>query len=105
MVNSFHDERPRSQASAKPYDLDAVRHVVELMEDSKPEAVFDYVADLHPADVARLLIHTPFDIARRLFQGLSLERAAETLTELDDDFRKRLLEAMVPGKIKAMLDG
>jgi magnesium transporter len=75
-----------------------------LIEGGQRGAVFDYVTDLHPADIARLLTHLPFDAAQRLFQWLPLEQAGDTLAELDDDFRAELLKAVVPARIKAMLD-
>lgn len=97
------DESPRVPGLLE-VDESVVDDIATLVEAGQRGMVLNLVADLYPADVALLLIHVPFDEARRLFYWLPPELASETLPELDDDFRAALLEGLPQDTLTHLLD-
>jgi magnesium transporter len=85
-------------------DESVVDDIATLVAADQRGMVLNLVADLYPADVALLLIHVPFDEARRLFRWLPPELASETLPELDDDFRAALLDGIPQTTLTDLLD-
>jgi magnesium transporter len=85
-------------------DGEFAENILALVEDDQRGMVLNIVADLHPADLALLLSHLPFDDAQRLFRWLPTEVAGDILAELDDDFRALLLQEAQPERITALLD-
>lgn len=59
---------------------------------------------LHGADVAAIMHEITLDERKYLFKLLPNDLAAETLLELDDDFREELLESLTNREIAAHLD-
>lgn len=75
-----------------------------LIDSDRQAMVLNLVADLYPADIARLLHHLSLEDARRLFGWLPGEIASDVLPELDDDFRAAILEVYPPEQISGLLD-
>ena len=73
------------------------KEIVKSIENRQEEDVRNALADMHPADVAELLQEVDIDDAVFVFTLLDDETAAETLMELDEDDRHRLLEH-IPNK-------
>ena len=89
-----------------PLEVDAelVDDISSLVESGQQGMVLNVVADLHPADLAQLIAHLPFDEAKQLFSWLPAIQGGEILPELDDAYRGDLLEEVKPGRVSAMLD-
>ena len=85
-------------------DEELVDDIAALLEDGEQGMVLNLIADLFPADLARLLSHLPLDDARRLFHWLPSELGADVLTDLDDTFRADLLDEVHPERLTALLD-
>ena len=87
-------------------DVDAqlVDDIVSLVETGQQGMVLNLVADLHPADLARLISHMPVEQAYQLFEWLPAEKAGDVLVELDDEYRATLLEGLEPGRVTALLE-
>ncbi len=85
-------------------DGELADNVQALVEEGQRGMVLNLVADLHAADLARLLEHLPSDRARALFHWLSTEQGGEVLPEIEDDFRAILLEEVRSERISALLD-
>ncbi len=78
---------------------------IEALLDSRQQAmVLNLVADLHPADMAILISHLPFDSARKLFAWLPVGQAGDVLPELGSALRTALLEEEQTSRVKALLD-
>ncbi len=84
-------------------DSDLVIDIASLLESGMQGMVMNLVADLYPADLARLLTHLSLEEAKTLFEWLPNEKAGLVLAELDDEFRSRLLEETRPEKVSELL--
>ena len=62
------------------------------------------LADLHPADIADLINHLDVIKARYVFNLLDNETASETILEIDENLRERILEEIAPEKIAGIVD-
>ncbi|MBQ8008153.1 MAG: magnesium transporter [Bacteroidaceae bacterium] len=60
------------------------------------ENVRNIIWNLHPADIAELCNELSVDEARYIYQLLDNEKAADVLSEMDEDLRKELLEGLAP---------
>jgi magnesium transporter len=85
-------------------DSELVENIATLLRAQQRGMVLNLVADLYPADLARLLSHLPFDEARRLFRWMPPEQGSDVLAELDSAFRADLLEEERPQRLTALLD-
>jgi magnesium transporter len=85
-------------------DNELAEDVSELVRAGQRGMVLNLVADLHPADLAQLLLHLPFDEAHRVFHWLPVDYAGDVLPELDPSFRTALLEEVLPERITALID-
>ncbi|NBC17618.1 MAG: magnesium transporter [Bacteroidetes bacterium] len=85
-------------------DGELVENIATLLRAQQQGMVLNLVADLYPADLARLLSHLPFDEARRLFRWMPPEQGSDVLAELDSAFRADLLEEERPQRLTALLD-
>ena len=85
-------------------DATVVEDIAVLLESEQRGMVMNLVADLYPADLALLISHLPFEQARRLFRWLPVDRASETVAELDDAFRAELLEDLPTRRLTTLLD-
>lgn len=93
-----------SRAGLLEIDSDLVNDIAVLLESDQRGMVMNLVADLYPADLARLLTHLPMEDAKRLFHWLPSEQGGLALAELDDAFRAELLESAEHGRLTELLD-
>ncbi len=91
---------------AVPVEVDSelVENVEVLVDEDQRGMVLNLVADLYPADLARLLEHLSVDRARIVLRWLPVDRGGEVLPELEDDFRAAILEEVRTEKISALID-
>ena len=52
------------------------------------------ISKMHPADIAELCLELDIEEARFLYRQLDNEKAADALTEMDEDIRNELLEEL-----------
>ncbi len=98
-----------TQANERPpgtleVDAQLVEDITALLESGQQGMVLNLVADLYPADLARLLSHLPFEEAQQLFRWLSEEVGSDVVTELDTSFRTELLEDHPPERLTRLID-
>lgn len=84
-------------------DGELVNDIAALLDSGMQGMVMNLVADLYPADLARLLSHLSIQEAETLFEWLPSEQAGLVLAELDDEFRARLLEEAHTEKLTELL--
>jgi len=85
-------------------DESFVDDIVTLLSEGQRGMVLNLVADLYPADIALLIRHLPDDEAGRLFRWLPPELASDTLAEMEDAIRARLLSGLAPQTLVALID-
>lgn len=85
-------------------DATVVEDISALLEAGQRGMVMNLVADLYPADLALLMAHLPFEQARILLRWLPVNRASETVAELDDRVRATLLEDLPASHLTRLLD-
>lgn len=85
-------------------DEQLVADISVLLDAQQRGMVLNLVADLYPADIARLLSHLPFDEAKQLFHWLPPEVGGDVLADLDDSYRADLLEEVQPERITELID-
>ena len=73
---------------------DFINYIKELIEQKDSVLLQDITSKLHPADIAELCIELDIEEARFLYRQLDNERAADALTEMDEDMRNELLEEL-----------
>lgn len=85
-------------------DADLVDDISALIDASQRGMVLNILGDLHPADLARIVTHLARSEARTTLEWLPVETAADVLSELDDDFRAALADAIPQERLTAMID-
>lgn len=93
-----------SKAGLLEIDSDLVGDIASLLESGQRGMVMNLVADLYPADLARLLSHLPMEDAKMLFHWLPSQHGSSALAELDDVFRAGLLEEAEQERLTELLD-
>ncbi len=73
-----------------------VDNVKELIAHKDGENVRNIIWNMHPADIAELCKELNLEEARYIYQLLDNEKAADVLSEMDDDERNELLEGLDP---------
>ena len=91
-------------AFAAEVDEELVDNVAALIEDGQQGMVLNLTADLHPADLARLLAHLDPDEARTLFGWLPNEAAGAVLPELETARRSDLLDELGVAALAGLID-
>ena len=86
------------------FDAQLIEVVSSLVNAKARGDALRVIAELHPADVARLVSQLPRDEAHVLFDWLPAETGAEVLTELDDSLNAELLEEVARARITALID-
>ena len=71
-----------------------VDSVKEFIAHNDGENVRNIIWNMHPADIAELCKELGTDQARYIYQLLDNEKAADVLSEMDDDERKEILEGL-----------
>ena len=95
---------PPRPAFAAEVDEELVDNVAALVEDGQQGMVLNLTADLHPADLARLLAHLDPDEARTLFGWLPNEAAGAVLPELESARRSDLLDELGVAALAGLID-
>ena len=96
---------PRESGSGMlEVDAELVDDISDLVDSGQQAMVLNLIRDLHPADLAQLITHLPFDEARQLFTWLPAAQGGELLAELDDTYRGDLLEEVSPVRVRDLLD-
>ncbi len=92
--------------SAGALDVDAqlAEDISALVDAGQRGMVLNLVADLYPADLARLLEHLPFEKAHLLFHWLPVEQAGDVLAELEGGLRTGLLEEIHTERLTELID-
>lgn len=85
-------------------DSGVVEQITRQAEEGAREDILRQLETLHPADAASVLSHLPFERSKEVFHWLTDKQAGEVLTELDDNFRARLLEDHAPEQIASLVD-
>lgn len=104
MGNSTRTDHRDMKGGTLEVDAELVDDISSLVEADQRGMVLNLVADLHPADLAQLMSHLPFDEAKQLFSWLPTIQGGEILPELDDSYRGELLGEVKPGRVGEMLD-
>jgi len=97
------EKTPRS-GSIIEMDSELIEDITELIESREEGMVLNVLADLHPADLAQILTHLNIDNAKQAFLWLPNELAGDTLTELDDEYRAKLVEETPEKRLTEILD-
>ena len=77
-----------------------VREIKELIEQRASVLLQEKLSKMHPADIAELCNELDEDEAHFLYRQLDNEKAADALTEMDEDLRNDLLEDL-PSEVVA----
>ena len=77
-----------------------VHNIKELIEQKASVLLQEKLGKMHPADIAELCNELSEEEAHFLYRQLDNEKAAETLTEMDEDLRNDLLEDL-PSEVVA----
>ena len=104
MGNTTRTEHRDLKGGTLEVDAELVDDISSLVESGQQGMVLNLVADLHPADLAQLISHLPFDEAKQLFSWLPAIQGGEILPELDEAYRGDLLEEVKPVRVGKMLD-
>ena len=71
-----------------------ISHIKELIENKDSVLLQEQISRMHPADIAELCLELDIEEARFLYRQLDNEKAADALTEMDEDMRNELLEEL-----------
>lgn len=85
-------------------DEELLENISVLLDEGQEGMVLNIVADLYPADIARLFGHLPLEQARQLFQWLPVEQAGRVLAELEAEYRATLTEEEPSERLTAIID-
>ncbi|MBR5512164.1 MAG: magnesium transporter [Bacteroidaceae bacterium] len=77
-----------------------VHNIKELIEEKASVLLQEKLSKMHPADIAELCDELNEEEARFLYRQLDNEKAADALTEMDEDLRNDLLEDL-PSEVVA----
>ncbi|MCZ6757568.1 MAG: magnesium transporter [Bacteroidetes bacterium] len=85
-------------------DAELIEDITALIESGEQGMVLNILADLHPADLAQVLTHLRIENAQQVFLWLPVEKAGDSLTELDDEYRAKLVEEIPEERLTEILD-
>ena len=85
-------------------DAELIDDITALVESGEQGMVLNILADLHPADLAQVLTHLRIENAQQVFLWLPVEKAGDSLTELDDEYRAKLVEEIPEERLTEILD-
>ncbi|MFD1552621.1 magnesium transporter [Putridiphycobacter roseus] len=81
-----------------------IEDIQSALEENNIVFIKAQIFELHPADIADIVKHLGLDEGKHLFDYLDEEQAAQTLVELDEDIREKLLELFSPKEIAEQVD-
>jgi len=85
-------------------DSEFLDNISCLIEDGADVSLINIMADIHPADIAEIINHLNIDEAVYLFTLLDTETASEVITELDENFREKILKKIDTETITDIVD-
>nr|WP_321406748.1 magnesium transporter [uncultured Carboxylicivirga sp.] len=71
-----------------------IDHLQELISAKDEDAINSLVSDLHPADIAEIYEELTLEEAKFLYFLMDDDKAADVLTELEEDDRRRFLDSL-----------
>ena len=71
-----------------------ISYIKELIEQKDSVLLQENLSKMHPADIAEICSELDLEEARFLYRQLENEKAADALTEMDEDLRNELLEEL-----------
>ncbi|MBK8924830.1 MAG: magnesium transporter [Crocinitomicaceae bacterium] len=74
------------------------------LEQGQNESVAEQIRPLHPADIADVMQNVSIEQARKIYELLDEEVAAESIIELEEEFRENLLKLFSPEEIAEQVD-
>nr|WP_231374046.1 magnesium transporter [Aureivirga marina] len=81
-----------------------IREIKENIANQQQKVILDSLKDIHPADIADIMDELNFEEAIFIFKILDKEKKADVLTELDDDSREKVLNALSSKEIAEEID-
>jgi magnesium transporter len=78
--------------------------IKDAIESGKDNFLKDQLSDLHQADIAEIIDQLNLEDAKYLFKIIPNEKAAETLLELDEEVREKLLSSFTSQEIAVKID-
>ena len=78
--------------------------ILEMLEDRKFKELREVLENTHPVDIAELLEEIDDRQMILIFRMLDKDEAAETFTEMNNDVREVLLNALTDSEIKEVVD-
>ena len=88
----------------KEYTEEYLNSIKEIVREKDIQRAKEFLAELHPADIAELFEDLEIDDAEFLNKLLEEETAAEVLMEMDEDERRKLLANMPKEDIAKQLE-
>lgn len=88
----------------KEYTSEYLDKIRDIIHNDERERAIGELAEMHPADIARLYQDLDLDEAEYLYRLLDEETAADVLMELDEDNRLKLLEGMPTEQIAKQIE-
>ena len=90
--------------SASLADPNLASTLVNCLESGDLDAALVLVADLHPADVARLAHQMPREYVKKLLMALPLDRGADVLAAWEEEYGAEILEDVPPERLAPLLN-
>jgi len=81
-----------------------IEEIVSLIQQRDDKAVLGLLGDEHHADIAEVLNELSFDQATYIIKLLDSDKTSDTLMELDEDVRERILKNLSAKEIAEELD-
>src|SRR5690606_34911536 len=84
-----------------PFKLsdELLEQIEQLIEERNNSTLLQILNELHYADIAEIINELNLEEATYLIKLLDSEKTSDTLTELDDDVRERILDNLSPQEI------
>lgn len=81
-----------------------LNHLIQEIERKDNDAVYNRISPLHPADIAEVLQNLTIYQAKYIYVLLDEEIAAESIIELDEEYRENLLQLFSAEEIAEQVD-
>ena len=85
-------------------DNELIENIEDLVDNGAEKSLLNILADLHPADIAEIINHANINVAKYFFQILDTETAGEVITEIDENFREKILKDIDVKTISDIVD-
>ncbi len=85
----------------EPELIENIEHLIDIQAVQSLKNIF---LDIHPADLAEIINHLPFEKGLYLFRLFDTETAGDVLTEVDENIREKLLEVLGTNKLTEIID-